>query len=385
MHILVAPNAFKNSLSAGDAANAIAKGLSQSRLDCSCERFPVGDGGDGTASLLIEKRGGRRVTAEVHDPLGRKFFAEYGLVDDDRVAIIEMATASGLRLLSLAEQDPLKASSFGTGELIKNALDQGVGEIVIGLGGSATVDGGVGILQALGIRFLDAAGDFLSNLPEGLINLNSIDLSGLDQRMAGCALTVLCDVENPLLGEQGAARVFGQQKGATAEGIDKLEAALARLSEVVFRQTGKEMASRKYGGAAGGVAAGLQALLNANLVSGIDYFLDATDFNAALQKADFVITGEGSIDEQTLHGKAPLGVVTRAKRMRVPVIALAGAVPMQTDDTLEQYFDLVVPIGNAPVDLESALRNTAMNLERTARELGNALALGADLFERADS
>lgn len=377
MHILIAPNAFKNSLDAVAAAEAIRNGLRQSKLKCTCECFPVGDGGDGTAILLIQKCGGTIIPAEVHDPLGRKIRAAFGLIDNGNTAVIEMADASGLRLLRHEEFDPLHATTFGTGELIRCALDRGVNKIIIGIGGSATVDGATGILQALGVRFLNAGGKILSNLPEDLADLESIDLSGLDQRISRCALTVLCDVENSLLGEEGAAKVFGPQKGATGPAIKKLEAALAKLRDVLFRQTGKDLAVIKHGGAAGGVAAGLQGFLNATLVKGIDYFLDITGFEDALQKTDLVITGEGSIDEQTLRGKGPFGVALRAREKNVPVIGLAGRVALEADAPLRQYFIQLLAIGHAPVEMDKAMQNTAEDLQRTAMELGNQLAVKA--------
>ncbi len=374
MHILIAPNAFKNSLDATAAAEAIKQGLRQSKLPCTCECFPVGDGGDGTAALLIQKCGGRIVSAEVHDPLGRKIRAGFGLIDNGRTAVIEMADASGLRLLRREEYDPLQANTFGTGELIKRALDQGVGKIVMGIGGSATVDGGTGLLRALGVRFLDANGKILPNLPADLAGLASVDLSGLDPRIPHCTWIVLCDVENPLLGQVGAANVFGPQKGATATVVKKLEAALTRFRDVVFRQTGKDLATMKRGGAAGGVAAGLEGLLNARLVNGIDYFLEATGFDNALAKADVVITGEGRMDEQTLHGKAPYGVALRAKRKGIPVIGLAGQVSPRAKASLRRYFVRLLAINPPSVKLDQALKQTAQNLQQTAAELGNQLA-----------
>ena len=375
MHILIAPNAFKNSLSATAAAEAIRTGLKQSKLNCTCECFPVGDGGDGTAALLIQKCDSSTVAAEIHDPLGRKIKATFGLIDKGNKAVIELADASGLRLLRRHEFNPLRATTFGTGELMKCALEKGATRIILGIGGSATVDGAAGILQALGIRFLDGNANVLSNLPESLVDLRSIDLTGLDRRVAHCELTVLCDVENPLLGEHGAAKVFGPQKGATPSIVNKLEAALTKLCEVIFQQTGKDMATLKHGGAAGGVAAGLYGLLNAKLVNGIDHFLDITGFEDALQKAGLVITGEGSIDEQTLQGKGPFGVALRAKKRQIPVIGFAGKVPLEANTPLQQYFDVLLAIGHAPVETGTALQQTARNLQRTAMELGNTLAL----------
>ena len=298
------------------------------------------------------------------------------MIDAGKTAIIEMANASGLRLLSLAELNPLRALSFGTGEQMLSALDRGARRIVIGMGGSATVDGGVGILQALGCRFLDDSGRELSVLPEGLVRLARVDLLGLDRRVLDNEVVVLCDVDNLLLGEQGAAAVFGPQKGASAGVVLQLDAGLARLAEVVLLQTGKDITALTYGGTAGGAAAGLFAFLNARLVNGIDYFLELTGFDAALGSADLVITGEGSIDEQTLQGKGPFGVAMRAKGAGVPVIAVAGKVPLVKDMGLQKYFDVLLAVGNAPSELSTALRSAKDNMMRTAWEIGNLLALG---------
>jgi glycerate kinase len=375
MYILIAPNAFKNSLSASAVAQAIAAGFERSGLACTCECFPVGDGGDGTAQLLIQKRAGQKIPVEVHGPLGRKISASFGLIDEGRTAVIEMADASGLRLLRAEELNPLRATSFGTGELIQAALEQGVREIILGVGGSATVDGATGILQALGARFLDASGKDLSPLPQALTRLEALDLTGLDPRLVQCKLTVLCDVENPLLGEHGAAAVFGPQKGATPAAVQMLEGALGKLSAVLGRQTGRQIATIPRGGAAGGVAAALHGFLNAELAKGIDYFLDMTGFDIALGKADLVVTGEGSIDDQTLHGKAPHGVALRAKAKSIPVVAFAGQVPREIGAPLQESFDVLLPIGASPGGIQEAMKYTAQDLERTALQFGNALAL----------
>jgi len=379
VHILIAPNAFKNSLDANAAAEAIRKGLRQSKLKCTCECFPVGDGGDGTAALLIQKCGGKIVPAKVQNPFGRKIRAGFGLIDNGQTAVIEMADASGLRLLRREEYDPLHANTFGTGELIQRTLDEGVNRIIIGIGGSATVDGGTGILRALGVRFLDANGKILPNLPAGLAGLESVDLSGLDPRIPPCTLMILCDVENPLLGKEGAAKFFGPQKGATEAVVKKLEAALTRFREIVFRQTGKDLAVIKRGGAAGGVAAGMHGFLNATLVNGIDYFLDVTGFDKALAKADVVITGEGRMDEQTLRGKGPLGVALRAKKKKIPVIGLAGQVSPRAEAPLHQNFVQLLAINPPSLELDKALKQTAQNLQRIATELGNCLAAKAPI------
>lgn len=375
MHILIAPNAFKNSLTASDAAEAILIGLKQSRLHFSYECFPIGDGGNGTAELIIKRNKGRLVYGKVHDPLGREITAGFGLIDEGKTAVIEMADAAGLQFLNPDELNPLQTTSFGCGELIGLALNEGIHKIILGMGGSATVDGGAGILRALGIRFLNADEDGLPDKPETMAALAAIDLSGLDKRILECDLTILCDVDNPLLGEKGAATVFGPQKGATKEGVKKLEASLAKFTEIALHQTGKDMASVKLGGTAGGAAAGLHTFLNAKLVNGIDHFLHTTGFDEALAKSDLVITGEGSIDEQTLQGKGPYGVASRAKKKGLPVIALAGKVPLKENKALCKYFDALLTIGNGPTDLLTAMKATRENLIRTSATIGNLLTL----------
>jgi glycerate kinase len=374
MHILISPNAFKNSLDAENAAYAIREGLMQSNLPSTFELFPIGDGGDGTADLIIRQQKGMVVTTEVQNPLGNNIKSTFGLIDSQKTAVIEMANASGVRLLKQPELDPLRATSFGTGQQIRIALDKGVKIIIIGMGGSATVDGGTGILQALGIRFLNDQGERLLN-PESLVNLSTIDVSGLDKRIFNCEIVIICDVDNSLLGEEGAAAIFGPQKGATPEGVVKLEASLKRLSEVTLQQTGKDISGIKYGGTAGGAAAGLYAFLNAKLVNGIDYYLQLTEFDKALGKADLVITGEGSIDRQTLKGKGPFGVANKAKLKGVPVIALAGKVPLIKDLELQKYFDVLLSIGDGSFDMNTAMATASENLTRTSREVGNLLAL----------
>lgn len=375
IHILIAPNSFKHSLDAADAAQAIQKGFLQSKLECTCTCFPIGDGGDGTGALIIDHFNGEEIDTTVHDALGREIRASFGLIDEGRTAVIEMANASGIRLLQAEELNPLHATSFGTGEQIKVALDRGVKKLIIALGGSATVDGACGILQALGGRFLDAKGEELKALPESLSELETIDLSAFDRRVLDCEVVVLCDVENLLLGDEGAAVVFGPQKGASIEDVKKLDRALSQFSKVVLEQSGKDMASVKHGGTAGGAAAGLYAFLNARLVNGIDYFLEIADFSSTLKQADLVITGEGSIDEQTLQGKGPFGVAYRAKLKALPVIAFAGKVPEVVNPDLQKYFDAILAIGSGPVDLAVALKNTEVDLTRSAEILGNLLSL----------
>lgn len=375
MNILIAPNAFKNSLDAQSVAEAIALGLQQSKLDCQCQLFPVGDGGDGTGALLIKHLHGIIIKADIHDALGREITASFGLVDNGLTAIIEMANASGIRLLDPTELNPMKANTVGTGELIKVALGKGVTKIIIGMGGSATVDGGIGILSALGVRFLDVDRQELQPIPAALEAMESVDLSGLDKRALAREIVILCDVDNKLLRDAGVAAVFGPQKGATPGDVIKLNAMLTKFAAIALQQTGKDMTTIKHSGTAGGAAAGLYAFLNADLVSGANSFLELTGFNNALQNIDLVITGEGSIDEQTLQGKAPAAVAALAKRKNIKVIGLAGKIPPAPSTALNQYFDRLYTINNEPTDLATALKNTQDNLIRTAKEIGDSLAV----------
>jgi glycerate kinase len=347
MHILIAPNAFKHSLTAIETAQAIQEGLKRSGLICTSECFPVADGGDGTGHLIVEKCGGVWHEYDVHDPLGRLIKAPLGIIDQGKTAVIEMADASGIRLLHPDERSPLMASSFGTGELIRFALDRQVTRIIIGLGGSATVDGGIGILSALGMKFRDAEGTEIPALPINMSRFRQIDRSGFDNRILNCQITVLCDVNNLLLGEQGSAAVFGPQKGAGPSDIKLLDLALKNLSNLALQSTGINMNEILHGGSAGGIAAALFTFLNARLVNGAEHFLELTAFEKSLKNADLLITGEGSLDEQTTQGNTEL----------------------------DKYFDIVIPIGNQPTDLSTAMKFTASNLIRTAIVIGKFLSL----------
>jgi glycerate 2-kinase len=283
--------------------------------------------------------------------------------------------ASGLKWLSARELNPMAATTYGTGQLIQAALAAGVRDFIIGLGNSATVDGGTGLLQALGVAFLDAAGMPLGYGAAGLAHLASIDMAGLDPRLAACRIRVACDVENPLLGQQGAAHVFGPQKGADAAMVAVLEASLSRLREVTLQALGKDMATVRHGGAAGGTAAALQAFLSAQLVPGVEYILELTGFSHQISSADLLITAEGEINTQTLAGKGPYGAARLARQHQVPVIALTGQIPADLDLAAFAFFNAVFPISRGPVRLEEALATTAADLKRTAWQIGNLLEL----------
>lgn len=382
MRILIAPNAFKGCLGATQVADTIARGFAASPLACRTVCHPVGDGGDGTAELLAACLADEKVEVGVGDPLGRPITARIAFASGSHTAIIGMADASGLRLLGADELDPLEATSFGTGELMVHALDRGARRILLGVGGSATVEGGTGIARALGVRFLDGAGNDLPPSPKALVDLAAIDRSRLNPRLADCQIDILCDVDNRLLGTQGAAAVFGPQKGARPADVALLERGLERLAKVLLEQTRVDVRDLARGGAAGGVAAGLHALFGAKLVSGIDHFLDLTGFDDMLGNADLVITGEGAIDDQTLAGKAPYGVAVRARARAIPVIAMAGRVPLPPSFALREAFDALVAIGEGPATLPDALDATARNLERSAHEIGALLAIGSSPDER---
>ena len=375
MHIVIAPNAFKGSLTSSDAAQCIAEGLKKSNLSCTIKKIPIADGGDGTAHLISKKLSAKVITTFVRDPLGKKIQSSYGWVNKTKTAIIELADASGIRLLNANALNPLKANTRGTGELIKSALDKGAKKIIIGLGGSATVDGASGLLNELGVIFLDKSGRKIIEFPKGLLALNRIDISGMDSRLKDCEIILLCDVTNKLLGNNGAAAVFGPQKGADKKTVALLEKCLYQFNKIVKKDLNIDMDSLKHGGTAGGVAAAMAAFMKAKLVSGIYYFLEIVNFETELKNTDLLITAEGKLDSQTLEGKGPFGVAEKALQYKIPVIILAGQVPQKPSKQLHQYFDVILPIGKAPSSIEDAIKNTAADLERTAFELGNLLAL----------
>lgn len=374
MHIVISPNAFKNSLTAEDAAAAIASGLLQSELDCTVNCLPVGDGGDGTGTLLTMLCRGRELEVETVDALGRRMSAHYGLIENGRVAVIEMAAASGIRHLKLPELDPLKATSFGTGLQLLHALNSKPEKILLCVGGSATVDGGTGILRALGCMFYDSKGIARHDLPAAMLEITSIDATEAISRLGSTQLTILCDVANPLLGSNGAAAVFGPQKGANELQVEQLEKRLLHFANLVEDLFAVDIRSMKHGGAAGGTAAGLAGVLNAKLENGIDYFLEQVAFDKTIESADLVITGEGSIDRQTLEGKAPYGVALRARDKKIPVIAFAGKVDEKDAELLKPFFEEVISINNGDERLSVQLAKARENLVYASGNLGNMLA-----------
>ena len=374
MKIIIAAGAFKHSLSATSAANAIARGLRRSGLDAELVLLPIADGGNGTLDAFLAG-GGERVTLHVADPLGRPVEASFGRSGD--TAVIEMALASGLELLSPDELDPLKASTYGTGQLMQAALDGGASRIIVGMGGSGTVDGGAGCLQALGVRLLDAAGNEIPPGGGSLHLIRHIDTSALDPRWKGVEIVIASDVDNPTLGDLGAAAVFGPQKGASPEQIPILESNLRHFFTLVAEQVGIDVRQTPGGGAAGAFSAGLMAFLGGRIESGIDLILNLRGFDQQLEDAALVITSEGRMDAQTIHGKGPIGIARRARERGVPTVALVGG--LQVDDALLHETGLwaALPIVSTPMPLEQALANADALVEAAALRLGYLLQLGS--------
>lgn len=369
MKVVAAPNALKGSLSPFEAAAAIATGARRAHPDVRVEELGIADGGDGTAEVMCRARGGSFREVVALDPLGRPRVARYAWLDDG-TAVIDVATASGLALLGVEERNALVASSFGTGELVRAAALAGARRIVLGVGGSATVDGGAGILQALGARLLDADGCEVSRGGGALRRLARVDTSGIEARLRGVSLEIACDVDSQLLGEHGAARLFGPQKGANTEDVELLECALAHFAQVLARDCGrKDVASVPSGGAAGGIAAGLYGALGARLRPGVDLVLDAVGFEAALEGAALCITAEGSLDRQSLRNKGPCGVARRAAAQRVPTVALAGAIANDVSQHDFPAFAGIFSICARPMSLPEAIRDARPLLEAAAERV----------------
>jgi glycerate kinase len=379
VRVLVCPDSFKGSLSSVDAAEAVARGveLGAGGEGVDVVRIPLADGGEGTVDALVRATGGEVRHVRVRDPLMREVDSFFGLLGDGSTAVVEMAAASGLHLLSDDERNPLAASTFGTGELLVAAVGTGVSKLVVGIGGSATNDGGAGAMAALGARFLNSDGRDLPPGGAALAELDRIDMSGFRFPLDRVRVEVACDVTNPLTGPLGASAVFGPQKGATPEMVQQLDGALARFAEVVKRDLGKDVADMPGAGAAGGLGAGLAAFLNASLRSGIDMVLDAARFDEALADAGLVITGEGRIDEQTAYGKTIGGVLKRASKRGVPVVAVAGSVTGDLRPLYDAGLTAAFSLACSPMTADYAMKH--------ADELLTALAANViRLFGRSD-
>ncbi|EGR0391262.1 glycerate kinase [Vibrio vulnificus] len=375
MKIVIAPDSYKESLTAMDVAIAIEKGFKQVLPDAQYVKLPMADGGEGTVQSMVDATGGTIIEHTVSGPLGQPVCGFFGLLGEGKTAVIEMAAASGLHLVTPDQRNPLITTTFGTGELIKAALDHGVEHIIVGIGGSATNDGGIGMAQALGIKLLDAQGNALGYGGGELAKLATIDCSQLDPRLAQVRLEVACDVDNPLCGTKGASAVFGPQKGATPDMVKILDENLAHYAAIIKQQLGADVRDMAGAGAAGGMGAALLGLLNAELRPGIEIVMDAVHLDEIVADADLVITGEGRIDSQTIHGKTPIGVARTSKKHSLPVIGIAGCLSADCGVVHEHGLDAVFAVVNRSVDLPTALAEAAENVELTARNVAAAFCM----------
>lgn len=379
VRIVVAPQGFKGSLDATDVARAIARGLRRVFPDADLDLIPVADGGEGTVRALVNASGGRTVTTRVMGPLQRPVTATWGLLGGDRIAVIEMAAASGLPLIGRQERNPAVTTSYGTGQLIGEALDHGVDRIIVGLGGSATNDGGAGMAQALGVRFLDAAGRELPLGGAALLHLAHIDVAGLDPRLSGVRVEAASDVANPLVGPEGASYIYGPQKGADPEMVRLLDAALTRYAEVVALDLGKDVAWIAGSGAAGGLGAALIAFLNATLESGVDLVFRALHLPERLRGASLVFTGEGRMDHQDLYGKAPLAVAQLADRLGVPSVAIVGSTGRDYQVVFQHGLDAVIGTVNRPMTLDRAVAEGPKLIAEAAMRAARLIKVGMEI------
>ncbi|HEY3337329.1 MAG TPA: glycerate kinase [Propionicimonas sp.] len=366
MRIVLAPDSFKESMTAPEAAAAMARGVRRAAPEAECTLRPMADGGEGTTDALIAALGAVRREVVVRDALGRTIRAGYGLAADG-LAVMEVAAAIGIGLIDVSERDVMRSHSAGVADLVVDALDAGADRLLVGLGGSATTDGGAGMLAGLGVRLLDATGADIAPTPEGLAELERVDVAGLDPRLAGLRIDLASDVTNPLLGPRGSAAVFGPQKGATPKQVPVLDATLARLADALVAAGLPEVRALPGAGAAGGLGAAFLSL-GARLRPGVEVVAEATGLDSAIAGADLVLTGEGALDAQTAAGKTPAGVLAVARRHAVPVIAFAGRLGTGIDDL---GFAACVPIVGETVDLATALREGPANLE-----LAVAIAVG---------
>ncbi|MEY8709939.1 glycerate kinase [Mangrovibacter phragmitis] len=379
MKIVIAPDSFKESLSAQEVAGHIRSGFQEIYPDAEYVCVPVADGGEGTVDAMVAATQGRIIEVSVSGPLGERCDGFYGISGDGNVAFIEMAAASGLELLAPEQRNPLLTTSWGTGELIRHALDKDVKHIIIGLGGSATNDGGAGMIQALGALLLDSQGQPLPAGGAALQKLARIDISGLDPRLAQCQIDAACDVTNPLTGPQGASAVFGPQKGACADMVEQLDKALEHYAGIIAQTLDKNVLNLPGAGAAGGMGAALYAFCNASLRPGIEIVTEALSLADIIKDADLVITGEGRIDSQSIHGKVPVGVASIAVRFGKPVIGIGGSLSRDVSVVYQHGLNAVFSVLSRVCPLEEALNDAGENLEHTARNIAAILQVGQNL------
>ena len=375
MKIVIAPDSFKGSLSAAEVAEAIETGFRAVYPDAEYVKVPMADGGEGTVQSLVDATSGTIITQLVSGPMGDMVAGFFGILGDRQTAVIEMAAASGIHWVRPKERDVFLASSFGTGQLINAALDRGCDKLIVGLGGSATNDGGIGMMKALGAQFFDQDGVQLAADVRALLQLASIDLQYLDPRLDKTEIVVACDVDNPLCGENGAARVFGPQKGATEEDIAVLDQALTRYGDILSANAGRDIASEPGAGAAGGMGAAFIGLIDAVLKPGVDIVIEIVDLANSLVDANLVITGEGRVDNQTIHGKTPTGVAKVAKSCNLPVICITGSVEDGADFTHQLGIDEIYSVTEGDYDLTEVLIEAEHKLTQAAQKIAKSLNL----------
>lgn len=378
MRVLIAPQAFKGSLDAVGVAAAIARGLRRVFVDAQCDELPLADGGEGTVRALVRATGGSLHRSRVHDPLGREIDAEWGILGDRRTAVVEMAAASGLPLLAPNERDPRRASTRGTGELMLQAAESGAARVVIGIGGSATNDGGAGMARAIGFRFLDADGNELAEGGAALARTHRIE-GQIDPRLLRVTVEVASDVTNPLCGPLGASAVFGPQKGADPRAVAELDAALGRFADVVERFIGRATRDVPGAGAAGGLGFGLLAFADAKLRSGAELVMAATKFEERARAADLIVTGEGRVDEQSAYGKLTGTVVARAQELNVPVALIAGGTAPGHESLFGKGLDALEVATQGPASLDDVMSHADDHISAAAERLARSIALGTRL------
>ncbi|MEG2290963.1 MAG: glycerate kinase [Clostridium sp.] len=369
MKFILAPDSFKESMSSKEACDAMERGIKKIIPTAECIKVPMADGGEGTVEALVEATNGTIHSVIVTAPLGNKVEAIFGVLGNKKTAVIEMASASGIHLVKREERNPLITTTFGTGEIIRAALDLGVKHIVIGIGGSATNDGGAGMIQALGGKLLDKNYKEIAFGGGSLGSLNKIDLSNLDSRLKETIIEVACDVTNPLVGETGASAVFGPQKGATEEMVKELDNNLLHFARIIKETLGRDVANIEGAGAAGGLGAALLSFLNGELKKGIDLIINHTELKDKIKGSDFVFTGEGAIDSQTIYGKTPMGVANVAKEQGVKTIAFAGKVGEGVENLYGVGIDSIFSIMQGVSTLDNALKDGKKNLELTVENV----------------
>ena len=369
MKIVVAPDSFKGSLSALEVCESIEKGIRKIFSNAEIIKVPMADGGEGTVQSLVDGSGGRIINLKVRGPLQKEVNGFYGILGNGNTAVIEMAAASGITLISKEERNPMITTTYGTGEIIKHALDMGCRNIIIGIGGSATNDGGAGMATALGAKLLDQNGNAISFGGGSLNSLYSIDVSEFDSRLKECNIVAACDVDNPLCGERGASYIFGPQKGADEKMVKVLDENLEHYAKLVNKFLGISIKDYPGAGAAGGLGGGLLAFLKAKLQPGVDIVIQSTALEEKLKTADLVITGEGMIDYQTQFGKTPYGVAKVAKKYDIPVIAIAGGIGVDAEQLYSKGFDSIFSIVDKPMTLEEAIENSDILVQKTAERV----------------